>query len=47
MLMIDPDFDFIIEVEQEIAKTLRNRGDIEAADEIERRISAVRDVIED
>jgi tetratricopeptide (TPR) repeat protein len=43
----EKDFDFIIEVEQEIAKTLRNRGEIEAADEIERRILAVRDVIED
>lgn len=43
----EKDFDFIIEVEQEIAKTLRNRGDLEAAHEIERRIAAVRDVIED
>lgn len=43
----EKDFDFIIEVEQEIAKTLRQRGDFEAADEIERRIVAVRDVIED
>jgi len=43
----EKDFDFIIEVEREIAKTLRNRGEIEAADEIERRISAVRDVIEE
>jgi tetratricopeptide (TPR) repeat protein len=43
----DKDFDFIIEVEHEIAKTLRNRGEIEAADEIERRIKAVREVIEE
>jgi tetratricopeptide (TPR) repeat protein len=43
----EKDFEFIIEVEQEIAKTLRNRGDFDAANEIERRILAVRDVIED
>jgi tetratricopeptide (TPR) repeat protein len=43
----EKDFDFILEVEQEIASTLRRRGDFEAADEIERRISAVREVIED
>jgi tetratricopeptide (TPR) repeat protein len=41
------DFEFIIEIEEEIAKVLREKGDIAGADEIDRRLNAVREVIAD
>ena len=41
------DFDFIVEIERHIAGVLRDLGRIDEADEIERRISAVTEVIED
>jgi hypothetical protein len=43
----EKDFDFILEVESEIAKTLRASGDAVGAAEIERRISTVREIIEE
>lgn len=43
----DKDFEFILEVEEEIAKTLRASGDSVGASEIERRIETVREIIEE
>lgn len=43
----EKDFDFILEVESEIAKTLRASGDSVGAAEIERRISTVREIIDE
>jgi tetratricopeptide (TPR) repeat protein len=41
------DFEFIIEIEEEIAKVLRSQGDFESAEEIDRRLNAVREIIAD
>jgi len=41
------DFDFIVEIERHIAGVLRNLGRLDEADEIERRLASVTEVIED
>ncbi len=41
------DFDFIVEIERHIAGVLRDLGRLDEADEIERRLTSVTEVIED
>ena len=41
------DFEFILEIEEEISKTLKNIGEFSQAEEIDRRLKAVREIIVD
>ena len=41
------DFDFIVEIERHIARSLRELGRLDEADEIERRLTSVTEVTED
>jgi hypothetical protein len=41
------DFEFIIDVESRIAKIVRMQGRIDEADEIERRLKSVQEMLED
>ena len=41
------DFEFIIEIERRISDVLRSLGRVDEADEIDRRIASVTEVIED
>ena len=41
------DFDFILEIERKIASVLTKLGRVEEAEEVERRISAVAEIVEE
>jgi hypothetical protein len=41
------DFEFIVEIERRISDVLRSLGRVDEADEIDRRIASVTEVIED